>query len=95
MKLRLDKTMKSDLFIQEWTIINGSNEHKVISESEWGHVEIVSGGDKKFKIGDHIVTASDIIGITISTIPLITNDGEYCEIDENWIKECAKYGITI
>ena len=93
--LRLDETVEhKNRFTQKWTIVDDDHQHHVVSESEWDDVNVVSGGECIFNIGETQICAGQIVALAISVMPNPTEDGESAVIDDAWIDEVIKNGIS-
>ena len=93
-KLRLDRTTQhGDWFLQEWTVIS-DDEHRVVSNSKWGSVQIEDGGDRVFDIAGTPVCAGQMAGCAISMGHGPTEDGEECPIDAAWIEGAVASGVN-
>ena len=78
--------------MQEWTIID-KDEHRVVSDSEWGDVDVQDGGDRIYDVDGTPVAACQMVGIAISCGLGPCSDGETYIIDATWVKDASGMGI--
>jgi hypothetical protein len=93
--LRLDETIEHQgRFKQKWTIIDDKHQHHVVSDSEWGDMNIVSGGKRIFNVEETQICAGQIVASAISVVSNPTEDGESVIIDDAWVNEIIKNGVS-
>lgn len=92
MQIALIKSTPTDRdgeFRQEWEI----DGHTVVTDAEWGNVDIVSGGSLTGTIDGRQMNLGHVVATVISTGTGPCSDGETGLLDAEWVASITEMGV--